>query len=244
MRSNIYWEQHINRNRTQLTIEPLPMPKDEWKVPDPQGKKERTMPPISLSLIPVTGPKENSPIKTLNFEHGTWKEEVEEYNALDKMKHFAEKASFDLPKSKNKQYDFTLLKAPEKKKEKENNIEKLIDSYSRISEFINGCDWSKLQAEKSDPKSLEQNYLDAKNEFMSQNLMLMPNKSPTKSVLKDVIDLSEDDEQINGIIAKKLSKGSFNIGKDGALSISVQQFKKDTYASVRHEENIKCTEIS
>lgn len=208
------------------------MPKDEWKVPE-TSKKERTMPPISLSLIPVTGPKESSPIKTLNFEHGTWKEDVEEYNALDKMKHFAEKASFDLPKAKNKQYDFTLMKAPEKKKEKENNIEKLIESYSRISEFINGCDWSKLEAEKSDPKSLEKNYLDAKNEFMSQNLMLMPKESPTKSVLKEVIDLSEDDVNLNEMIVEKLSKGSFNIGKDGALSISVQQYNKDAYGSVR-----------
>lgn len=195
------------------------------------------MPPISLSLIPVSGPmgaKENSPIKTLSFDQSGWKEEVEEYNALDKMKDFAEKAAFDLPKRKDKYFDFTLMKAADKKKpDKENNIEKLIDTYSRISEFINGCDWSKLQTDKkTDPKSIEQKYLDAKNEFMSQNLMLMPKESQ-KSVLKDVIDLSGDDENITDMIAKKIGKGTFSVGKDGALSISVQSFGRDTLSPVR-----------
>ncbi|XP_072937483.1 uncharacterized protein [Epargyreus clarus] len=241
--------EHINKNRTQLTIEPLPVTKadKEWKIPDivmgpaTKTQKDRTMPPISLSLIPVSGPmgaKENSPIKTLSFDQSGWKEEVEEYNALDKMKDFAEKAAFDLPKRKDKYFDFTLMKTADKKKpDKENNIEKLIDTYSRISEFINGCDWSKLQSDKKatdDPKSIEQKYLDAKNEFMSQNLMLMPKD---KSVLKDVIDLSGDDE-ISDIIAKKIGKGTFSVGKDGALSISVQSFSKDTSPAKRrkHEE--------
>lgn len=237
-------KQHINKNRTQLTIEPLPsVPKtgiDEWKTPEivmgPATKtnKERIMPPISLSLIPVSGPKDsqNSPIKTIKFDQSGWKEEIEEYNALDKMKDFAEKAAFDLPKRKdNKQYDFTLIKSAEKRlkpPEKENNLEKLIESYSRITEFINGCDWSKLQGDKKteDPKSIEQKYLNAKNEFMSQNLMLMPKDSP-KSVLKEVIDLSEDEDILNDIISKKISKGTFNVGKDGALSISVHPLGKD-----------------
>lgn len=243
-------KQHINKNRTQLTIEPLPsIPKtgteSDWKIPEivmgPATKtsKERIMPPISLSLIPVPGPKDsqNSPIKTINFE--SYKEE--EYNALDKMKDFAEKAAFDLPKrpKDNKYFDFSLMKANEKRPkvpDKENNLEKLIESYSRISEFINGCDWSKLQADKKteDVKVLEKKYLDAKNEFMTQNLMLMP-KDNQKSVLKEVIDLSEEDDNILAdIITKKISKGTFNIGKDGALSISVHPFgSKDAFGPVR-----------
>lgn len=192
----------------------------------PAKSKERIMPPISLSLIPVTGSKDqNSPLKA---NEQAWKDE--EYNALDKMKDFAEKAAFDLPKQpKDKYYDFTLMKTVEKRTkvpDKENNLEKLIESYSRISEFINGCDWSKGD-KKEDPKTLEQKYLDAKNEFMTQNLMLMPKETP-KSVLKEVIDLSEDDDNVlTDIISKKINKGSFNIGKDGALSISVHPFSKD-----------------
>lgn len=220
----------------------MPTPKsDEWKVPEivmgpaVKSNKDRTMPQISLSLIPVSGLKENTPIKTVNLDQH-WKGE-EEYNALDKMKDFAEKAAFDLPKRPNDRYfDFSLTKTPDKRKapDKENNLEKLIESYSRISEFINGCDWSKLQSDRKvdDPKSIEQKYLDAKNEFMSQNLMLMP-KDNQKSVLKDVIDLSGDDDNIlTDIISKKVSKGTFNVGKDGALSISVQPFK-DVYSPVR-----------
>ncbi|KAG6447292.1 hypothetical protein O3G_MSEX004836 [Manduca sexta] len=228
--------EHINKNRTQLTIEPLPsVPKsEEWKIPEivmgPATKthRDRTMPPISLSLIPVSGPKDQSPIRNLLDQ--PWKGDVEEYNALDKMKDFAEKAAFDLPKRKEK-YDFTLMKAAEKKKapDKENNLEKLIESYSRITEFINGCDWSKLPADKKteDPKALEQKYLNAKNEFMSQNLSLMPKDNP-KSVLKEVIDLSEDDENIlTDIMSKKINKGTFSVGKDGALSISVHPYGKE-----------------
>ncbi|XP_028168023.1 uncharacterized protein LOC114358294 isoform X3 [Ostrinia furnacalis] len=246
--------EHINKNRTQLTIEPLPsIPKSgtdsDWKLPDivmgPATKtpKERIMPPISLSLIPVPGPKDNqnSPIKTINFDQN-YKEE--EYNALDKMKDFAEKAAFDLPKrpKDNKYFDFSLMKANEKRPkvpDKENNLEKLIESYSRISEFINGCDWSKLPADKKteDAKILEKKYLDAKNEFMTQNLMLLP-KDSQKSVLKEVIDLSEEDDNIlTDIIAKKISKGTFNIGKDGALSISVHPFaSKDTYGPAKRKK--------
>lgn len=172
----------------------------------------------------------------MNYDQSGWKEEVEEYNALDKMKDFAEKAAFDLPKRpKDKYFDISLMKSAEKKTnmpDKENNLEKLIESYSRISEFMNGCDWSKLDGESKneDPKSLEQKYLDAKNEFMSQNLMLMPKESQ-KSVLKEVIDLSGDDENIlNDIISKKISQGTFNVGKDGALSISVHPYgSKDMY---------------
>ncbi|XP_059062491.1 bromodomain adjacent to zinc finger domain protein 2B-like [Achroia grisella] len=248
--------EHINKNRSQLTIEPLPAAKidiADWKVPDivmgaAKSNKERVMPPISLSLIPVSGHKDtqNAPIKTISFET-TWKED-EEYNALDKMKDFAEKAAFDLPKRSNdKHYDFTLMRANEKRPkvpDKENNLEKLIESYSRISEFINGCDWSKLQADKKseDPKSLEQKYLDAKNEFMSQNLCLMP-KDNQKSVLKEVIDLSEDDDNIlNDIIARKINKGTFSIGKDGALSISVHPFGKDS-AKKRKQEEIERQKI-
>nr|XP_049700157.1 uncharacterized protein LOC110373752 isoform X3 [Helicoverpa armigera] len=248
--------EHINKNRTQLTIEPLPtLPKtgiDEWKTPDivmgPATKtnKERIMPPISLSLIPVSGPKDtqNSPIKTIKFDQSGWKEEIEEYNALDKMKDFAEKAAFDLPKRKEK-YDFTLIKSAEKRlkaPDKENNLEKLIESYSRITEFINGCDWSKLQGDKKsdDPKSIEQKYLDAKNEFMSQNLMLMPKeKDSPKSVLKEFIDLSEDDDILSDIMIKKINKGTFNVGKDGALSISVHPLGKEAVTSAKrrkHEE--------
>ncbi|XP_052754375.1 bromodomain adjacent to zinc finger domain protein 2B isoform X4 [Galleria mellonella] len=243
--------EHINKNRSQLTIEPLPaahkIGNADWKVPDvvmgpAKSNKDRVMPPISLSLIPV-GPKDtqNSPIKALNFET-TWKEN-EEYNALDKMKDFAEKAAFDLPKpASDKYYDFTLMRTNEtrpKAQDKENNLEKLIESYSRISEFMNGCDWSKFQADKKseDPKSLEQKYLDAKNEFMSQNLSLMP-KENHKSVLKEVIDLSEDDDNIlNDIISKKISKGTFNIGKDGALSISVHPFGNS--AKKRKQEEVE-----
>lgn len=249
--TNTFWGQHINKNRTQLTIEAVPMPKEPLKTDVTKTeKKERIMPPISLSLIPVTGPKENSPIKTLNFEQGSWNEEVEEYNALDKMKDFAEKAAFDLPKRKGK-LDFSL-KPPEH--QKGNNMEKLIDSYSRISEFINGCDWSKspektdTKSLEKDPKSLEKKYLDAKNEFMSQNLMLMPKKVYTdpkcdfkpkpkgtlKEALEEVIDLSEgeeNDDNITEVIRRKLLKGLLNVGKDGALSISVQQSKE--YGSVR-----------
>ncbi|CAG4958104.1 unnamed protein product [Parnassius apollo] len=257
--------EHINKNRTQLTIEPLPSVQkmntdsNEWKIPEivmgPAVKtnKDRTMPPISLSLIPVSGPKDNQnvPIKTLNFDQSGWKEEIEEYNALDKMKDFAEKAAFDLPKRpKDKYFDFTLMKAAEKKTkvpDKENKLEKLIESYSRISEFINGCDWSKLEGDSKteDPKSLEQKYLDAKNEFMSQNLMLMP-KDTQKSVLKEVIDLSCDDENIlNDIITKKISQGTFNVGKDGALSISVHPFgSKDMYlAKKRKQEELEKQKI-
>ncbi|CAB3241680.1 unnamed protein product [Arctia plantaginis] len=251
--------EHINKNRTQLTIEPLPtIPKsviDEWKTPEivmgPATKsyRDRIMPPISLSLIPVSGSKDSqhSPIKTLKFDQSGWKEDIEEYNALDKMKDFAEKAAFDMPKRKDKQYDFSIktinvdkrLKPPEK----ENNLEKLIESYSRITEFINGCDWSKLQTDRrtEDPKSLEQKYLDAKNEFMSENLMLMP-KDTSKSVLKEVIDLSEDDDNIlTDIISKKISKGTFNIGKDGALSISVHPLgtKEMSLAKRRKQEEIE-----
>ncbi|XP_026742261.1 bromodomain adjacent to zinc finger domain protein 2B-like isoform X4 [Trichoplusia ni] len=243
--------EHINKNRTQLTIEPLPtMPKscDEWKTPDivmcPAAKshRDRTIPPISLSLIPVSGPKDqNSPLKTIKFDQTGWKEEIEEYNALDKMKDFAEKAAFDLPKRKDKQYDFSLIKSAEKRlktPDKENNLEKLIESYSRISEFINGCNWSKLHGDKKpeDPKALEQKYLDAKNEFMSENLMLMPKDSP-KSVLKEVIDLSEDDDVLNDIISKKINKGTFNVGKDGALSISVHSLgNKDVTSSAKRRK--------
>lgn len=189
------------------------MPKEPLKIEQKPERKERIMPPISLSLIPVTGPKE-SPNKNLSFEGG-WNEK-EEYNALDKMKDFAEKAAFDLPKRKGK-LDFS-------KPDKGNDMEKLIESYSRISEFINGCDWSK-SPEKPDPKSLERDpklekkYLEAKNEFMSQNLMLMPKVTPKK---EEVIDLSEGEDDITDIIRKKLSKGCLNVGKDGALSISVQ----------------------
>jgi hypothetical protein len=196
------------------------------------------MPPISLSLIPVSGKDtQNSPIKTINFDTNY----KEEYNALDKMKDFAEKAALDLPKRpKDKYFDFTLMKANEKRlkpPDKENNLDKLIESYSRITEFINGCDWSKLQA---DAKALEQKYLDAKNEFMSQNLSLMP-KENQKSVFKEIIDLSEDDDYIiNDIISKKINKGTFSFGKDGALSISVQPFgTKDTYGMVRENNNNK-----
>ncbi|CAH0404305.1 unnamed protein product [Chilo suppressalis] len=244
--------EHINKNRTQLTIEPLPsIPKsgteNEWKIPDivmgpaTKSTKERIMPPISLSLIPVTGKDpQNSPIKAMNFET-TWK--AEEYNALDKMKDFAEKAAFDLPKKpKDVYFDFSLMKTSDKRlkgTDKENNLEKLIESYSRITEFINGCDWSKVPADKKteDAKAIEQEYLDAKNEFMSQNLCLMPNDSK-KSVLKEVIDLSEDDDHLlNDIISKKISKGTFNIGKDGALSISVHPFaSKDTLGLAKRKK--------
>lgn len=241
--------QHINKNRTQLTIEPVAHKLGSWKIPDiimgPATKtsKERIMPPISLSLIPVSGPdgSQNSPIKTLNFHQTGWKES-EEYNALDKMKDFAEKAAFDLPKRSNDKYfHFTLMKS---EKKQENNLEKLIDSYSRISEFINGCDWSKLPTnKKEDPKELEQKYLDAKNEFMSKNLKLMPKESP-KSVLKEVIDLSEDDDNLlNDIISKKINKGTFNVGKDGALSISVHPFSKDV-TSVRENKLKMYTNIT
>ncbi|KAH9639525.1 hypothetical protein HF086_006498 [Spodoptera exigua] len=236
--------EHINKNRTQLTIEPVPTVAktgiDEWKTPEivmgPATKtsKERIIPPISLSLIPVTGPKDqNSPIKTLKFDQSGWKEE---YNALDKMKDFAEKAAFDLPKRKDKNFDFTLVKSAEKRSkapEKTNNLEKLIESYSRITEFINGCDWSQIQGDKKteDPKAIEQKYLNAKNEFMSQNLMLMPKESP-KSVLREVIDLSEDDDILTDIMSKKINKGTFSVGKDGALSISVHPLSKETMTSL------------
>ncbi|XP_045457539.1 bromodomain adjacent to zinc finger domain protein 2B-like [Melitaea cinxia] len=236
--------EQINKNRSQLTIEALPTPKinDEWKIPEilmgPATKpnKDRTMPQISLSLIPVSGLKENMPIKTMTLDQN-WKEETEEYNALDKMKDFAEKAAFDLPKRPNDKYfDFTLTKTPDKRKapDKENNLEKLIESYSRITEFINGCDWSKLQGDKKtdDPKSLEQKYLDAKNEFMSQNLMLMPNDN--QKTVQNVIDLSEDDE--SDIISKKLNKGVVSVGKDGALSISVQPFGKDVTSPAKRRK--------
>lgn len=201
--------------------------------PATKPNKDRTMPQISLSLIPVSGLKENMPIKTMTLDQN-WKEETEEYNALDKMKDFAEKAAFDLPKRPNDKYfDFTLTKTPDKRKasDKENNLEKLIESYSRITEFINGCDWSKLQGDKKndDPKSLEQKYLDAKNEFMSQNLMLMPNDH--QRTVQNVIDLSEDDE--SDIISKKLNKGVVSVGKDGSLSISVHPFGKDVTSPVR-----------
>ncbi|XP_039748023.1 bromodomain adjacent to zinc finger domain protein 2B-like isoform X5 [Pararge aegeria] len=237
--------EQINKNRSQLTIEALPTPKglDEWKMPEivmgPATKpnKDRTMPQISLSLIPVSGLKENTPIKTMNLDHN-WKEN-EEYNALDKMKDFAEKAAFDLPKRQNDKYfDFTLVKTPDKRKpEKENNLEKLIETYSRISEFINGCNWSKIEdAKKDDPKSLEQKYLDAKNEFMTQNLMLIP-KDNQKSILKDVIDLSGEDDILTDLITKNISKGTFNVGKDGALSISVQPMGKDVSPAKKRKQD-------
>ncbi|CAG9136004.1 unnamed protein product [Plutella xylostella] len=225
--------EHINKNRTQLTIEPLPArPDDGWRIPDLTGstaKRDRTMPPISLTLIPVNGPKDSSniPIKTIDLDQKHWRADIEEYNALDKMKHFAEKVAFETPKvGKDKnQYSFSLTKAKKTKEApgKENSLEKLIETYSRISEFIDGCDWSKIKPVKKveDPKAIEQKYLDAKNEYMSANLMLLPKEKP-QSVLKEVIDLSEDDDSIlTDIITKKISKGTFNIGKDGALSISV-----------------------
>ncbi|XP_063391251.1 uncharacterized protein LOC134676799 [Cydia fagiglandana] len=231
--------EHINKNRTQLTIEPLPKTDTEWKIPDlvmgPATKtsKDRTMPPISLSLIPVSGKdSHNTPIK-VNLEQ-SWKDSIE-YNALDKMKDFAEKAAFDLPKTSKQNYDFSLLKTQEKKtktSDKENSLEKLIESYSRISEFINGCDWSKLQDKKDDTKTLEQKYIDAKNEFMSQNLMLMPKKT-----VKEVIDLSEDDELTE--LTKRINKGTINVGKDGELSISVHNFGKEVSAKRRKQEEIE-----
>ncbi|XP_050358758.1 uncharacterized protein LOC126779047 isoform X3 [Nymphalis io] len=249
--------EQINKNRSQLTIEALPTPKinDEWKIPEivmgpaTKSNKDRTMPQISLSLIPVSGLRENMPIKSMNLDQN-WKGEAEEYNALDKMKDFAEKAAFDLPKRPNDKYfDFTLIKTPDKRKatDKENNLEKLIESYSRITEFINGCDWSKLKSDKKsdDSKSLEQKYLDAKNEFMSQNFMLMP-KDNQKSVQRDVIDLSGDDDSvITDIITKKLNKGIINVGKDGALSISVQPFGKDAFspAKKRKQEELEKQKI-
>ncbi|XP_050669146.1 bromodomain adjacent to zinc finger domain protein 2B-like isoform X3 [Leptidea sinapis] len=230
--------EHINRNRSQLTIEAVPV-RNEWKVPEALTKpKDRTMPQISLSLIPVSG--KDAPIKTLNYEQGTW---TQEYNALDKMKDFAEKAAFDLPKAKaDKNYDFSLTKAAEKAQkipEGENNLEKLIESYSRISEFINGCDWSKLVNEKKvdDAKALEQKYLDAKNEFMTQNLMLMP-KDNKKSVLREVIDLSTEDENILSEINRKISQGMLRIGKDGALSITVQTVGDLSPAKRKKQEEV------
>ncbi|XP_061381375.1 uncharacterized protein LOC116776136 isoform X2 [Danaus plexippus] len=237
--------EQINKSRSQLTIEALPQKHtDEWKIPEigPVVKnRDKTMPQISLSLIPVSGLKD-SPIKTLNLDQN-WKGELEEYNALDKMKDFAEKASFDLPKRPNDKYfDFSLTKTPDKRKapDKENNLDKLIESYSRITEFINGCDWSKLRGDKKadDPKSLEQKYLDAKNEFMSQNLMLMP-KDGQKSVLKEVIDLSGDDDILKDIITKKINRGTFHVGKDGALSISVQPCKDASPAKKRKQEELE-----
>ncbi|XP_049882484.1 bromodomain adjacent to zinc finger domain protein 2B-like isoform X4 [Pectinophora gossypiella] len=240
--------EHINKNRTQLTIEPLPSvpksgPDNEWKVPEivvgPALKtsKDRVIPPISLSLIPVPNDGTKSPIKNPVLYQTSFREE--EYNALDKMKDFAEKAAFDLPKrTKEKQFDFTLMKSDKKGKDKDNNLEKLIESYSRISEFINGCDWSKLQADKKseDPKALEQKYLDAKNEFMTKNLMLLP-KENQQSVLKEVIDLSEDDDNIlSDIINKKIKQGTFNLGKDGALSISVHHFKDNVNMAKRKKQ--------
>lgn len=204
-------------------------PDSDWKTPDLTGsttRKDRQIPPISLTLIPVNGPKDTSnlPIKTINLDKKDWREDLEEYsyNALDKMRDFAEKTSFDLPKSSSsKQFDFSLTRK-DKLAGKENSLERLLETYSRISEFINGCDWSKTKSpEKKDPKSIEKTYLDAKNEFMSENLMLIPNvkKNP---VPKEVIDLSEDDDKIlSDIISKKIGKGTFNVGKDGALSISV-----------------------
>ncbi|XP_041988542.1 uncharacterized protein LOC121739961 isoform X4 [Aricia agestis] len=211
--------EQINRGRSQLTIEALPAKPDDWKGPDGQKTRDKTMPQISLSLIPVSGLKDS-----LVAPNEDWKE-TEQYNALDKMKDFAEKAAFDLPKRpSDKYFDFSLMKTADKRKvpEKENNIEKLIESYSRISEFINGCDWSKgkevKKSERNDPHSIEQKYLDAKNEFMSQNLALMPNDKA-----KEVIDLSEDDNILNDIISKRASKETFNVGKDGALSISVHK---------------------
>ncbi|KAI5638094.1 PHD-finger domain-containing protein [Phthorimaea operculella] len=235
--------EHINKSRSQLTIEPLPAPKNDgdWKIPDivmgPATKttKERTLPPISLSLIPV-GPDGSKPdSKSFNFN-----EFKEEYNALDKMKDFAEKAAFDLPKApKDKYFDFSISKP--KKETKESNLEKLIESYSRISEFINGCDWSKLQADKKaeDPKALEKKYLDAKNEFMTKNLMLLP-KENQKSVLKEVIDLSQDDDNIlSDIMSKKIKQGTFSVGKDGALSISIHPYKDINMAKRRKQEEIE-----
>ncbi|XP_063370993.1 uncharacterized protein LOC134659272 [Cydia amplana] len=231
--------EHINKNRTQLTIEPLPKTDTEWKIPDlvmgPATKtsKDRTMPPISLSLIPVSGKdSHNTPIK-LNLEQ-SWKDSTE-YNALDKMKHFAEKAAFDLPKTSKQNFDFSILKTQDKKtkaSDKENSLEKLIESYSRISEFINGCDWTKLQDKKDDTKTLEQKYIDAKNEFMSQNLMLMPKKT-----VREVIDLSEDDELTE--LTKRINKGTINVGKDGELSISVHNFGKEVSAKRRKHEEIE-----
>ncbi|XP_048001808.1 uncharacterized protein LOC125238519 [Leguminivora glycinivorella] len=229
--------EHINKNRTQLTIEPLPKTDTEWKIPDlvmgPATKtsKDRAIPPISLSLIPVSGKdSHNTPIK-LNLEQ-SWKDSIE-YNALDKMKDFAEKAAFDLPKKSKQNFDFakTQEKKP-KSSDKENSLEKLIESYSRISEFINGCDWSKLQVKKDDTKTLEQKYIDAKNEFMSQNLMLMPKKT-----VKEVIDLSEDDELTE--LTKRINKGTINVGKDGELSISVHSFGKEVSAKRRKQEEIE-----
>ncbi|XP_021208326.1 uncharacterized protein LOC101745407 isoform X2 [Bombyx mori] len=230
--------EHINKNRTQLTIEPVPSVSKEWKVPDvsmgpAKAHRERAMPPISLSLIPVCCPNE-SPIKNIL----DWKVEQEEYNALDKMKDFAEKAAFDLPKRK----DYDYLKAGDKKKppDKENNLDKLIESYSRITEFINGCDWSKLQTDKKTENAvaLEKKYLDAKNEFMSQNLSLMP-KETKKSVLKDVIDLSEDDDVTDVVSKKILNQGTFCVGKDGALSISIHPYKDYGSAKKRKQEEIE-----
>lgn len=205
-------------------------PESEWKA-DHTGstsKKDRRIPPISLTLIPVNGPKDtcNIPIKTINLDRKDWREDIEEYsyNALDKMRDFAERASFDPPKgSKSKQFDFSLTRARQDKLPgKENSLQRLLETYSRLNEFMNGCDWSKTKSpEKGDTKSIEKTYLDAKNEFMSENLMLMPKLRQDKAT-KEVIDLSEDDDKLLAdIISKKIGKGTFNVGKDGALSISV-----------------------
>lgn len=235
---------------------------DIWKLPEitmgPATKtpKDKTMPPISLTLIPVNPSKDSHmPLKTINLDQTNWKEDLEQYNALDKIKDFTEKVAFDLPKRSRDKYnfDFTLIKAHANNKSvafdnstdsKENSLKKLIESYSRINEFMNGCDWTESKVEKKDPKEVEEKYLYAKNEFMSQNLMLMPKDKP-KSVLKDVIDLSEDDNNILSDIISKRNKGvhTYNVGKDGALSISVHPLgsaKELSYDLVR-VLGLKCT---
>lgn len=250
-------KQRINKNRTQLTIEPVPMSTNDtnelWKMPEitmgPAIKmnKDRSIPPISLTLIPVNAPKEAIVIKPTKPEQTSWKVGIEEYNALDKMKDFAEKASFEIPNRPKDKYnfDFTLMKTQESKKvaakthnkaETKDPLKTLLDSYSRIEEFMNGCDWTDTKVTSTDPKLVEQNYLAAKSEYLLDYFKLKPKETP-KSVLKDVIELNDDNEILNDIISNR-NKGvhTYNVGKDGALSISIHPMgttKDKPYGLVR-----------
>lgn len=175
--------------------------------PATKAHKERNIPPISLTLIPVNPKNE---LKTWNFE---------EYNALDKMKDFAEKAAFDLPKKKEKyNFDFTLIKANANKQTDKDQMKQLFESYSRINEFIKGCDWTNLKIESKQPKEVELKYLEAKREYMIRNLNLIAKEQ--KSVLREPIEL---ENRLLGDIIGKRDKGvhTYKLGRDGALSISV-----------------------
>lgn len=184
-----------------------------------------TLTPVSTQQHPANPPTQNQ-----------WKDY--EYNALDKIKNFAESAAMNFSPTKSKldaKKDFKLIpvkqepkphyksnavsviKVTNPKVHKEDLMNKILDSYSRMGEFVSGqCDWTKetldlakAKTSADDLKVLEEKYLSAKNNYMSSNLMLMPNLlSPHKPEVEavkatesiEVIDLVDNEDEDFGMM--------------------------------------------